>query len=115
MAYFGVLNPERFLPSNCVIAPGISCDDFKVEASQMTIILRNGMGDDLTSVNITSAGCTVDYTTTSWNNGNTVTAILTGCDNGATGARFKQDVNVTYTSGSGLPHTKTGEITTQVE
>ena len=30
LAFFGVLNPGRFLPSSCTITPGISCEDFIV-------------------------------------------------------------------------------------
>src|SRR3989344_1627621 len=59
LAYFGVLNPGRFLPSSCTIGPGIGCDDFKVEATQLTLVLRNGLGDDLTNVGVNVGTCAV--------------------------------------------------------
>lgn len=113
LAYFGVLNPARFLPSSCTIAPGISCDDHKIEAAQITLVMTNGMGDDITSVAINASTCSTSLA--SWTDGTQNTFTLTGCTNGASGARFKGDVGVTYTSSSGLSHTKTGQITTKVE
>jgi uncharacterized protein (UPF0333 family) len=122
LAYFGVLNPSRFLPSSCTIAPGLGCDDFKVETATAQLIMRNSLGDDLTAVTVALTGCTASAEANgddAWNNGDILGGsdgiTLTACTNGATGARFKQDVTVTYTSGSGISHTATGEITTQVE
>ena len=54
LAFFGVLNPGQFLPSSCTIAPGISCEDFTVTPNVVSVVLRNGMGEELTSVSLTS-------------------------------------------------------------
>ncbi len=122
LAYFGVLNPGRFLPSSCTIGPGLGCDDFKMTATSAQLILRNGMGDDLSAVKVSITGCTDDPDASgddAWNDGTVLggsTGItLTGCSNGAAGSRFRQDVTVTYTSGSGISHTVTGQITARVE
>ncbi len=118
LAYFGVLNPSRFLPSSCTIAPGISCDDFKVTASSVQLLLRNGLGDDLTAVTVAINGCSTS-SATSWNDGKVLGGIagttLTCTNNGAVGSRFKEDVTVAYTSGAGVSHSVTGEITTKIE
>ncbi|MDP3765700.1 MAG: hypothetical protein Q8R04_04240, partial [Nanoarchaeota archaeon] len=68
LAYFGVLNPSRFLPASCTVAPGISCDDFVVtyndaapaDDNTIQLILRNGMGDSFNTVTVAMAGCISD-------------------------------------------------------
>jgi len=52
LAFFGVLNPTRFLPTTCILGPGFACEDFKVEQQQLLSFkyakiqmnIRNGMG-----------------------------------------------------------------------
>ena len=122
LAYFGVLSPGNYLPSSCTIAPGIGCDDFKITATGAQVILRNGLGEDLTTVDVAIAGCTdsaeADGDDT-WTDGEVLGGadgiVLTLCTNGVAGARFKSDVTITYTSASGISHTETGSITTDVE
>ncbi len=49
LAYFGVLNPARFLPNSCTLFPGLACTEFKVAdgADEIRIFVRNGIGDTL--------------------------------------------------------------------
>jgi hypothetical protein len=122
LAYFGVLNPSQFLPSSCTLAPGMGCDDFKVSTTGADLVLRNGLGNDLSAVDVAISGCTDSAEADgddSWTDGTVLGGSdgisLTGCSNGATGARFKQDVTIVYTSSSGLNHTVTGTITAKVE
>jgi|SRR3989344_3496004 len=122
LAYFGVLNPSRFLPSNCTIGPGIGCDDHKVSAATAQILLRNGLGSDLSAVTVALAGCTASTEADgddAWSDGSVLGGAdgitLTGCTNGVAGARFKQDVTVSYSSSSGVSHTVVGDLTTKVE
>lgn len=112
---------------------GIGCNDFKAIDSTDTVSLtmRNGIGDDVTNVsvlinqpdsNVTictlscSSGCT---NTNTMPDGQLVTWTSSSCTAGtgvgAQGSKFKADVLFTYTTSSGLPHTKTGSMTTQVE
>ena len=64
LAYFGVLSPDRFLPSKCQLPAGISCSDFKIDAAavlgagEISIVLRNGLGFDLNTVSVDVSGCT---------------------------------------------------------
>ena len=123
LAYFGVLNPGRFLPSSCTIVAGIGCDDFKVTAAEVQLILRNGVGDDLTLVGVTVLTCATQDPNANGNGnwidgtvlGGAAGITLTGCTNGVVGAKFKQDVVITYTGSSGIPHSVTGSLTSRVE
>jgi hypothetical protein len=122
LAYFGVLNPGNYLPSSCTIAPGIGCDDFKITTTDAQLLLRNGFGEDLTAVTISVSGCTASTEADgddAWNDGavlgGTDGITLTSCSNGASGARFKSAVQVNYTGSSGLTHSVTGDVTSEVE
>jgi len=116
LAYFGVLNPSRFLPASCTLMPGLSCDSFKVEsgANQVTLVVRNGLGDDLTDVSF--ATCNATSTPAPLNDGDTATHTITVCTPalGSAGTRFKQDLTVSYTQ-DGLTHTRTGQLVTEIE
>jgi hypothetical protein len=122
LAYFGVLSPSKFLPQSCTIGSGISCNDFKVSTDQVQLVMRNGFGSNLDNVTVTIAGCTVSTEADggdTWTDGSvlgdTGGITLTGCSNGAAAARFKEDVNIVYTSSSGVTHNLTGQITGKVE
>ena len=85
-------------------------------------MLRNGLGDDLTSVQVSMAGCSDSAEASgddSWNDGAVLGGAdgvtLTACSNGAVDSRFKGDVSVTYTTAAGVSHTKTGTVTAKVE
>ena len=57
LAFFGVLNPGKFLPSNCNLGVGFSCEDFIIDDDLdlstggiqrgINIIIRNGLGKTL--------------------------------------------------------------------
>lgn len=113
LAYFGVLNPSRFLPPSCTLMPGLSCDSFKVTQTTIELNVRNGLGNDLTLFDIGVSGCTSEGAST-LNDGDTGTKSLSACSNGAAGAKFKGDLNITYTE-NGLSHTRTGQIVSPVE
>jgi hypothetical protein len=139
LAYFGVLNPGRFLPASCTLSPGVSCDDFLVNEgitgtndNTITLNLRNGMGDDLGGVNITvtepdggTTLCTLVCTSASGCSGSDNNTMPDGeltswtsatCTTvGTAGSRFKADIVFNYEGTGGLNHSKTGSITTQVE
>lgn len=113
LAYFGVLNPARFLPASCTLMPGLSCDSFKADLSdnQVTLVVRNGLGDDLTSVSFGTCGGT--SAAADLDDGDTATHTVT-CSPALSGTRFKDDVTITY-SQDGLNHTRTGQLVTELE
>lgn len=123
LAYFGVLSPSRFLPESCTLMPGMSCDAAKVapdaNGTDVTIIARNGMGADLTGVTLTLVGdgtaCVGDASNTvaTWQDGAQETFTI-DCATEPSGSSFKSDVTIAYTKDT-LSHTKTGQITAEVE
>ena len=128
LAYFGVLNPGRFLPNSCVIGPGFSCSDFKVNKTDIILTLSNGAGDDLSKVWVGINSCStndpgangddgwVDGTTLATGVPGFVGGInIRGCNNGASGSKFKQDITFSYTGSSGVSHNKTGSIVAKIE
>ena len=119
LAYFGVLSPDRFLPSKCTLPAGIACTDFKLTsgagaANQVNVVLRNGLGFDTTGVTIAVTGCTAPVATT-LSNGEQKTFTATSC--GLTGgSKFNGDVNVTYINADTLlTHKVQGTITGRAE
>ena len=125
LAYFGVLNPSRFLPNHCTLAPGFSCDDFKVTSSTIELVLRNGVGEILTTIEIDIPTC-AQGTSDSWPAGGILispasssSSFILGdvvpCTNGNSGDRFKQPIEITYEKIGGVSHTVRGEIVAKVE
>jgi len=137
LAYFGVLNPARFLPNSCTLFPGLACTDFRVDEDggdpfgSITLIIRNGIGDalDMSEVKILVDGGSICIGVTLLD-GDTLIAgpgadladgalgnlTMMDCQLGSVGDRFKADVEIIYTTGtSGLQHVRTGAIVAQVE
>ncbi|HLD02789.1 MAG TPA: hypothetical protein VJC07_03770 [Candidatus Nanoarchaeia archaeon] len=123
LAYFGVLNPGRFLPSTCVLFPGVSCNDFKVNTTSITLIVRNGVGENLNpfTINVSSAATTCPNVGATASGGlsdgeqETLTIDCGASDPGSVGSRFKAALNVSYNTSAGVTHTRVGEIVSQIE
>jgi len=128
LAYFGFLNPDRFLPSKCTLGAGLTCVDHRADGSTnaVDIIIRNGLGYDLTGVAITLEGCPTvaaiaagdcALAATTMNNGDQCTFRSAACTAGLTdGAKFSADLTVDYVNAeTGLAHSTEGAITTRVE
>ena len=116
LAFFGVLNPGQFLPSSCTITPGISCDDFTANTTTVNVVLRNGMGDGLNSVNLTADGAACTPAVTTITDGDTRQFSCTGA--WVSKEKLKADLVFSYVVGSGtnaISHNKTGQLVTQVE
>jgi len=122
LAYFGVLSPDKFLPAKCVLPAGLSCVDFKIDAGtdKVTVVLRNGLGTDLSLVSFTSTDgtdtCPISNVVSIQNGKDgTLTTALT-CTAFAPGDKFNHDLKVQYTNDdSGLQKTTTGTITGRAE
>ena len=39
LAYFGILNPSRFMPRSCALGPEITCSDFEIYVDQLNTVL----------------------------------------------------------------------------
>ena len=113
LSYFGVLSPDKFLPNKCTLPSGIGCVDHKVTSSGITVVLRNGLGYDMSSVSVKVAGCGSSSDPSSMANGGSGTYTI-NCNQ--SGSKFSGDLNVTYTlSDTGLSHTAKGSITSKIE
>ena len=118
LAYFGVLNPSRFLPESCTLVPGMSCVDFKVDTSEAILIIQNGMGQDLYNftVDMTGQNCTKNDSLGTFNDADQQTFTINCSDlNGKNGQRLKEDIIISFKSESGITHTETGQLITKVE
>lgn len=119
LAYYGVLNVDRFLPESCILPQGLSCTSYKATTTTTILVIQNGLGQDITfsSIEIVAGGCTGTYTAASGElvNGDTETYTITGCTNGNPGSKFKSDVTVTYTDAASVLHSKTGELIVKVQ
>jgi hypothetical protein len=138
LAFFGVLNPSKFLPNSCSLAPGFSCNDFKAAAtggaggaSEVRIVIQNGLGDNLNSVTLSLANsnpiCTVASGTStggpftggsSITDGSSATYFMTCTSTLTKGTKLKGDLQIAYTIGSGtgaLPHNKVGQLVVGIE
>ena len=132
LAFFGVLNPSKFLPNSCTLAPGFSCTDFLASGGSDTITVRiqNGLGDSLGTVSLWLAssepagtGCDGQFTVPA--DGSTVSLIdgaaktfVRTCVGGtglSAGNKLKSDLRIAYTSSSSIPHIKIGQLVTGVE
>ena len=118
LSYFGVLSPDRLLPSKCILPSGIACTDFKVDggaAQTVTIVLRNGLGFDTTGVVLAVTSCTGSPAAITLANGAQQSIADTTCAL-VSGSRFSGDVNVTYTNAdTSISHKVQGSITARVE
>lgn len=47
LAYFGVLNPENFIPEKCTFTAGFACDDYVHDGENLTIRIVNGIGSGI--------------------------------------------------------------------
>src|SRR3989338_7083429 len=110
LAYFGVLNPARFLQSSCTLFPGVACQSFKVGVSSADFVLQNGVGQAVTLLNITistpsQGSCTnaTSGTGTTLSDGETEKVTITCASGtfGSPGERYKADLNISYAEGTG--------------
>lgn len=134
LAFFGVLNPSRFLPNSCSVAPGFACTDFAASAASgdITVVLQNGLGENLGTVRVTLTksnvvACDGPFGHITGGGTQTVTTFADGAattfvrDCGAAGiltagTKFKGDLTVGYQIGStGLAHNKVGQLVVGIE
>src|SRR3989338_6101000 len=113
LAYFGILEPDGFLPRRCAFQPGISCTDFKITEDSMTLVLRNGKGEDIQIEGIQVKNC-IGTSTGDLKNGEQNTFIIDGCSN-IPDTKFIGNATVTYTGANFITHRNTGNSVGRVE
>src|SRR3989344_3346005 len=118
LSYFGVLRSDRFLPENCILPPGITCLDFKVETSTISLLLQNTFGEPITieQVNVTakSGVSCVNNTLISLAEDQQALVIIPNCASGAIGQKFDGDIGIMYTRSSTLSRTHQGALVTEI-
>jgi len=119
LAYFGVLSPGKYVPSSCVLETGLACTDFKVvggvNTSEITIYVRNGIGQDLRNFSLSIPGECVGTDDISVFVDGTEEAFVLDCTGDILGSRIKEDIFINYFAMSGMQHTKLGSISSRVE
>ncbi|MBI2130244.1 hypothetical protein HYU10_00575 [Candidatus Woesearchaeota archaeon] len=115
LAYFGVLSPDKFLPTKCTLQPGIGCIDHKATATTISVVLQNAVGYDISSITVKAENCGTSSSTSSLTNGAKATYVIT-CGAALSGSKYNGALNVSYTiTETGLTHTNQGAITTKIE
>ena len=115
LASFGVLSPDKFLPSKCVLQSGIACIDHKATSTSLDVRITNSGGYDITINEIKAQQCTAQTgLTTSLPNGQSTTLPLVCVNTGST--KYNGQFNITFTNvETGIQHTNVGQITSRVE
>lgn len=113
LAYFGVLSPDKFIPTRCVLEQGIGCMDFKINENSVTLVLINGKGEDITISSIKVRDCT-GTDSGLLGNRQQITFVVDGCSN-TVNEKFIGDLNITYTGETGLTHKNKGNVVGKVE
>ena len=116
LAYFGVLSPEKFLPEKCILQPGIACVSHKVEPSQITLVISNGLGRTIIINSIDVGGCSGAFSTSMQSGTQNNFVLTSNCNNGAAKDKFKADITFGYTEkDTNLTKTAYGNINSKIE
>lgn len=128
LAYFGVLSPDRFLPSKCVVTGGFTCTEYKLDgttgAEEVRLYLQNNLGVAADSVNVTLEDA--DGTLCTTTDGSEIVGVLTNGEKSSaitfdggctlTGTSFKGDIEIVYVkAGETESHIATGSVSGKFE
>ena len=117
LAYFGVLSPDKFLPSKCTLQAGMACLDHKASgaANTVDIVIQNSLGFDISAITVKVGDCGTDSTPATLANGDKGTYTIT-CSPVLSGSKFNKALNVSYTiTDTGISHNNVGQLTTRIE
>lgn len=129
LAYFGILNPSKILPSRCNFGPEFECLDWQIalSASEVKLKMRNNAGEPIVissftvgSETTTALSCAAPSnigTSNVWGTADVRDYTLTSCNLAAagfqSGEKEKVFINMKYygvKSGSSYTHEVKGEI-----
>lgn len=104
LAYFGVLSPQKYLPTSCTISDQFACPEYKVNSAAGTVqlVVQNGKGADLTGVTVALSGSGLTCATSAaqdiadGKSGSFTVTCTAGV--GSVGSQFKSDIAVAYTA-----------------
>jgi hypothetical protein len=136
IAYFGILNPSRFLPERCSTSPELSCVDYKIDSTgKVSLQLKQGLGKTIyihgvscqyegtypTTTTLNMSGAIIAAgPSTAWSPRNTLIAICDFTPSSRLVLLKKQKAkvffNITYAlSPTGLTHPSAGELYAEVQ
>jgi len=123
LAYFGVLNPQKYLPEKCIITTGLDCTDWQITkgaTSYARVHITNNLGSTITYINMTSTSCsTVAVNNSGISSGvsfDMVCTIPAATLTASVGDKFKMPLAFAYTkSGGTYPKTAYGELFATVQ
>ena len=117
LAYFGVLDPDKFLPNRCALPSGIACLDYNVESYRVILVLQNAMGQEITIKKVTastnSQECFDNESIALSNNDKAIFTIL-NCNNGLENQKFDGRINVSYALEDKLDHNTAGTLRAKI-
>lgn len=110
LAYFGVLNPKKFVPDTCTFGAAFICDDHVINTNSVIVKLKN----NVESINITGITLTNTETGTEYNADDfTVLTTSSGCRTGTASmvcsAGSVMQLSFTTASTDGTPSFTAGE------
>jgi hypothetical protein len=115
LAYFGMLNPERFLPDKVNLGTGLTVTSSTLDERYLTLIVNNGMGKALYNFAINATLCGTDGVSSgsyTFAEGESK-KILIPCTKQLKNSKFKSDLKVTYTTntyGEQVSHVSSGDL-----
>lgn len=99
LAYFGVMNPSKFIPDACSFDPGFGCTDWHIdsEAGEVSIVVNNYVGTTIDNFEITLDDCSeVRAVSEPVDNGRLIGTFNFDCPNLKKGELFKSSIHITY-------------------
>ena len=111
----GGLVPDKFLPNRCTLPSGIGCVDHKATPDNVIVVLRNGLGYDMTWVTVELENCGSVGTPSTILNGDIQTYTI-NCYPQLSGEIYSGKLNVYYsTPETGLSHKSIGALESDIE
>jgi hypothetical protein len=118
LAYFGVLNPQKYLPEKCMLTTGLDCVDYQIRSTgAVNIQLVNNIGSTISISTFNVSNVPISCGT--YNNiasGTNVSITCAGLTVPSVGDKVKFPINIVYTkSGGGYSRMAYGEIFATVQ
>ena len=122
LMYFNVLDFNRFTLDRCELIPGMDCINHRVASDQIDLVIRNGLGYDISSLNVTiqsEEGCgnVMVSASSGLNDGEDekLTFNCTSTISAGAGSNYKANLKIMYIGTSGSLHTSYGKLEAQIE
>jgi hypothetical protein len=118
LVYFGLLKPNRLLPDNVQLFPGLDVRDAMVDQNSIVIIAQNNAGRHLFNLQVNAIGCNSSMAaiseTISIPEGKTGRIEINCGQTAPVGTKFISELKSSYlteTNGKFLTHSRTGRMT----